>query len=214
MKGDVLQGTRFDLRCKRRGRPPGAGSATLKGSALLALLVVASPAAADSLTFVCQENDVAKPSTMTATYEGGEDGTVKVTASFGELSFPAGRRETSVEVDGKMVPQTEIYGFGKAHVLMPAKAALEACIKTKRASGDTNDAGSIKACHATIDTTPLDVDAEVSIAIADYLPGPNVTIRRTYLEPSQDYLDGSGTPGGYMTVENAPLPSCVIAPPP
>ena len=186
-------------------------AAIVRITAVLGLLLTAAPAKSAVLTFTCDEEDVGKPSTMTVTYEGEADGTMKVVASFGEMSFPAYKTAGQVEVDGQTVPQIDIYGFGKARVLMPVKAGLEACITAKRSASDTNDAASIKDCHPTLDTTTMEVDAEISIALASYLPGPSVTVRRTYLEQSEDYLDGSGEPGGYMTVENGPLPKCTLA---
>lgn len=178
---------------------------------LLAAALASTPAGAATLTLTCEERDSAKPSTMTVTYEGEADGTIKVVASFGEMSFQAQRTEGEVEVDGQKVPQTNIYGFGKAHLLMPAKAALEACVLGKRTANDADDLANLVACHSTVETVETDVDAEVSVAIASYLHGPSVTIRRTYLEPTKGFRDIAGLTDGPMTVENTPRPDC--APP-
>lgn len=181
-------------------------------TALLLVWVFASPpAGAATLTLTCEERDTPKPAAMTVTYDGEADGTVKVVGSFGEISLPAQRTEGAVEVDGQKVPQTSIYGFGKAHVMMPVKAALEACVMGKRAADDANDIANLAACQSTVDTVETDIDAEVSIAIASYLQGPSVTIRRTYLEPTKDFRDIAGLTDGPMTVESQPRPDC--APP-
>ncbi len=177
-------------------------------TALLVSALASPPAGAATLTITCEERDAPKPSTMTVTYEGETDGTIKVVGSFGEMSFQAQRSEGEVEVDGQKVPQTSIYGFGKAHVMMPAKAALEACVMGKRTAADADDLANLVACHSTIETVETDIDAEVSVAIASYLHGPSVTIRRTYLEPTKGFRDIAGLTDGPMTVENTPRPDC------
>lgn len=186
-------------------------SVTLTKAILIASALAGAPAGAATLTLTCQEKDTPQPSTMTVTYDGEADGTLKVVGSFGEMSFPAGRQESEVEADGQKVPQTNIYGFGKAHVLMPVKAALEACVMGKRTASDKDDLANLAACHSTVETVETDIDAEVSVAIASYLKGPSVTIRRTYLEPTNGFRDIAGLIDGVMTVENTPRPDC--APP-
>lgn len=169
---------------------------------VLALLPACLPAYAATLTVECEEQGPSGPTPLTVTYEGGEDGTLKLTGAFGEMSFPAMRTDGEVENEGQKVKQTSIYGFGKVSVLMPVKAAIEACIVAKRPAGATDDSPGLEACIPSIPTETIEADGEARLVIQADLPEPSVTIRRAYREVSADYIDRLVGKGTYIAIES------------
>jgi hypothetical protein len=178
----------------------------------LALCVgLASPAQANTLAFTCEERDAGKPATMTIAYEGEATGTLKIAGSFGEMSLPATKEETELEIEGQKVKQTGIRAFGEAKVLMPGKAALEACIAGKRAPDETDDILDLMACRGTVALALSAVTASVELVFHAGAPDPFVYLKRTYAEKSNDYLSGNGKTGGFISIESVPPPTCTPA---
>src|SRR5215213_6848622 len=89
--------------------------------------------AAETMSIQCQETS-GFPA-MSLAYEGGASGTLSVASSLGEISLPATREEREGENEGAKYTATGIQAFGPANVLMPERAAMEACI-AGRATGD------------------------------------------------------------------------------
>ena len=176
----------------------------------LAVSLASTPGRATTLAFDCEEQDAGKPAAMTITYDGEASGTLKIVGSFGEMSLPATMTEADIEIDGQKVRQTGIRAFGKATVLMPAKAALEACIAGKRDPGETDDILGLMACRTAVETASSEIKADVEIALHATSPEPFVYLKRTYLEKSEGFLSGSGQPGGLISIESVPPPKCVV----
>lgn len=180
---------------------------------LAAGLVVATgacavPAWSATLAFACELSDGGKASAMTITYEGEASGTVKIGGVLGELSLPATMEITQIEVEGAKVEQTGVRAFGTAQVLMPDKAALEACIAGKRQPGETDDILGLLACRTTVEAAPADATVSLELAFQGEAADPFVYVTRTYLDESPDYLAGNGTKGGRIAIEFIPPPSC------
>jgi hypothetical protein len=184
------------------------------GSLAFAALALPLPARAAPLSITCEEQGGAsQPATMTITYEGEAQGMLKVTASFGDMSLPATYEEQEIDIGGQKARQTGIRAFGTAKVRMPDKAALEACIAGKRAPDETDDVLGLMACQGTVETADAEIKADVEIAIGGAFEAGTawVYMKRTYLEPSEGYLDGSGQPGRSITIETVPPPKCMTA---
>jgi hypothetical protein len=95
-----------------------------------ALLVGVSMAAcassqAETLMLNCTEKSFGKTSDLTLTYDGNGSGTLKVKGSYGEMALPASKEERTDKSGAKV---TGIRASGPATVLMPDKAAIEACV--------------------------------------------------------------------------------------
>ena len=188
---------------------------TLSAALVYALAMAACtdgpPAHAETLAFTCEEKDAGKPATMTITYEGEASGTVKIVGSFGEVSLPATKEVTEVEVEGQKVKQTGIRAFGEAKVMMPAKAALEACISGKRQPDETDDILGLMACRAVVEPAESAIKADLELVFHGDGTDPFVYLKRTFLEKSNDYLSGNGEPGGFIAIESLPPPDCTTA---
>lgn len=187
---------------------------------LAAGLVVATgacavPASSATLAFACELSDGGKASAMTITYEGEASGTVKIGGVLGELSLPGTMEITQVEVAGAKVEQTGVRAFGTAKVLMPDKAAIEACITGKRQPGETDDILGLMACRTTVEAAaPADATVSLELVFQGEAADPFVYVTRTYLDESPDYLAGNGKKGGRIAIESIPPPSCkrVVSP--
>lgn len=188
--------------------------ALLASSLSVGACICAAPASATSLAFACEELDAGKPSKMTIAYEGEASGTVKVTGSFGELTLPATMEKTEIDVEGQKVLQTGIRAFGTAQILMPGKVALETCIASKRQPGETDDILGLMGCRTTVEQAPSEAKVSFELAFQGDAGDPFVYLKRTYLEESSDYLSGSGSKGGFISIESVPPPSCkrVVSP--
>ncbi len=177
----------------------------------IAALALSLPASAASLAFTCEEKDAGKPATMTLTYEGEATGTLKVVASFGEMLLPATKEETEVEVDGQKVKQTGIRAFGEAKIMMPEKAAFEACIVKSRMPDMDDDILGVMGCRSQVAPAPTDATVNVEVVMGGAVGGPLVFLNRTYVEQSIDYLAGNGKKGGRIAIESVPPPACTTA---
>ncbi|MBI1385797.1 MAG: hypothetical protein GC150_12885 [Rhizobiales bacterium] len=177
-------------------------------STALALGAVTPAAIAESIAISCEVRETATPSPMTLTYEGGANGTLAIAASFGEVSLPASREDAEVEVDGQKAKQTGIRAFGAARVLMPEKGALETCIAGKRTPGEVDDILGLLACQPTVALAPAEVTLSVEVLIGGAVAEPFVFLKRTYVESSEGYLDGSGQTGGRIAIETTSPPTC------
>ncbi len=166
------------------------------------------PAHAATLTFTCEEKDTAKPSTMSVVYEGEATGTLKVVASFGELSLPATKEETEVDVDGQKVRQIGIRAFGEAKVMMPEKVGFDACIVKSRLPDTDDDILGVMGCRNQVAPVSTKATVSVEVVTGGAVGGPLVFLNRTYVEDSKDYLAGNGKKGGRIAIEAVPPPGC------
>ena len=96
----------------------------------LAFVSASNPSKAETVTLKCDA-----PSEMTLVYEGDDSGTLTVTDSSGAFSLPASMEKREGDVDGTPTKATGILANGPVSILMPDKAAIEACVKSKL-SGD------------------------------------------------------------------------------
>jgi hypothetical protein len=149
------------------------------------------------------------PSEMTLVYEGDDSGTLTVTDSTGAFSLPARMETREGEVDGVPAKATGILANGPVSTIMPDKAAIEACVKSKLSGELLADAdvvfGTALGCSssAPMGNEPVAVNANVEISVVEP-PGAYVFITRTYAEPSS-------LAGGKIELSSMPPPQCVVA---
>lgn len=163
-----------------------------RGVTLLPLLLAVGcggSAQAETISLNCEAgNNLGMPSpAMTMVYEGADSGTLTVKSTFGEIKLPANRIVVEkTEDDGKTVSVVNLRASGPAKVLMPDKAAVEACAKGKLKPDEAKDKDivfmTLMSCLASTPqgSTPVDVTAAAEIALLD---PPYVGFRRIYTEP-------------------------------
>jgi hypothetical protein len=129
------------------------------------------------------------PSAMTLVYEGEESGTLTVTDSSGTFSLPARMETREGEVDGTPMKATGILANGPVAAMMPDKAAIEACVRSKL-SGDLLEDSDVVfttalgcSTSAPMAKEPVQVNAKVEVSVVEP-PDAYVFITRTYVEPS------------------------------
>jgi hypothetical protein len=185
-----------------------AGAAILS----LALLTGIHSARAETLSFACEEQDAGAPAEMTAVYEGGQSGTLKLKASFGEIELPATMKTREREIEGIQLKATGIRAVGSATVIMPDRGAIETCIaaKTKPEQVGDEDIFSLllESCRpeAPLSKSPIPVQVSVEIVMmhaeeAGQPPDVEVYVKRTYPEKS-------AVPGSTFAIESFPPPRC------
>ena len=184
------------------------------GVAILSLVLLTGihSARAETLSFTCEEQDAGKPTEMTAVYEGGQSGTLKLKASFGEIDLPATMETREREIEGMQLKATGIRAIGSATVIMPDRGAIETCIaaKTKPEQVGDEDIFSLllESCRseAPLSKSSIPVRASVEIAMmhaeeTGQPPDVEVYVKRTYAEKS-------AVPGGTFAIESFPPPRC------
>ncbi len=166
-------------------------------------------AAADTVTAKCQGNEFNKPYELTMVYEGDESGTMTITGSFGDMSLPAAKKQREgVNEDGDTVRATTIWASGEVPIVVPDKAAIEACVKAKLPPDQVTDADivfiTMPACAASAPPTPQPIPVKVYAEIGILDPeAVFVTFKRTYLEKTT-------LPDGTITLEPLPPPKCTV----
>ena len=179
-------------------------------AAALGVLVAAATASAETIAVSCKGEEFGKTYDLAFLYEGDNSGVLKVTGSFGEMSLPAGkRRREGVNTDGDKVNATEIWGGADIPIIVPDKAAIEACIKGKLPPDQVTDSDivfmTIPSCAAaappTAQPVPVKVYAEIGILDPKSI---FLTFKRTYLEAT--YL-----PDGKIVLEPLPPPDCKMS---
>ena len=108
-----------------------------------------------------------------------------------------------------MIKATGILANGKVSSMMPDKAAIEACVKSKL-SGDLLEDPDVvfstaMSCgsSAPLGNEPVEVNANVEISVVEP-PGAYVFITRTYVEPTS-------LAGGKIELSSMPPPQCAVA---
>ena len=182
---------------------------TLKNSwlGLIALLLPAT-ATAETITIKCAGEESDKPYEITMTYEGGDSGSLKIGGSFGDMSFPAGKRTRDSVVAGENIHAVQVWGGGELPLVVPEKAAIEACVKGKLPPDQVTDADivfiTIPSCAAAAPPTaqpiPVKVYAEFTFLDAE---STLAIFKRTYLEKTD-------LPEGTLTLELPPTAQCTV----
>ena len=169
------------------------------GAGMAAVLLAGGSANAATMTFACTARDSGKDVPLTLTYDGDADGTLTVKSADGVMTLKA--RYTAQDANN-----WGIDAYGPATVIMPDRAALEACLKAKAQPGDLDDADVVTVlaldCQASVapSAAPVAVSAEVEISAID--GGLNAFITRKY-------ADTSPVAGGHIELSSVPPPDCV-----
>ena len=113
------------------------------------------------------------------------------------------------EVDGTPTKATGILANGPVSTMMPNKAAIEACVKSKLSGDLLADSDVVfttaLGCSTSvpIGKEPVEVNAKVEISVVEP-PSAYVFITRTYVEPSS-------LAGGKIELSSMPPPQCALA---
>ncbi len=159
---------------------------------------------AETVTIKCEA-----PFEMTLVYEGSDTGTLTVTESSGTFSLPASLERRESEVDGELIKATGIRANGAVSTIMPDKAAIEECIKSKVSGELLEDADVVFSTALGCGTSvppgkePVEINVNVEIAVLEK-PDAYVFITRTYIEPSS-------LAGGKIELSTMPPPQCAVA---
>ncbi len=183
----------------------------LRASILLLALIgtgvsLSSAVHADTLTINCVEKSFGKTSDLTLIYEGSDSGTLTIKAPYGEMALPANKEERTDENGAKV---TGVRASGPATVLMPDKAAIEACVKGKLKPEQAADEDIVStvigscAADAPIGKEPIPIQGYAEIAIMEPPPA-YVFITRTYVESTT-------LAGGKIKLDTLPPPNCSLA---
>jgi hypothetical protein len=170
----------------------------------LAFVSASNPSKAETVTLKCDA-----PSEMTLVYEGDDSGTLTVTDSSGAFSLPASMEKREGDVDGTPIKATGILANGPVSILMPDKAAIEACVKSKLSGDLLQDSDVVFttalgcSTSAPIGKEPVQVNAKVEISVVEP-PSAYVFITRSYVEPSS-------LAGGKIELSSMPPPQCALA---
>ncbi len=162
--------------------------ATATWASLSALLACLAPAHAATTTLQCEANPTFNAPAMTLVYEGEAEGTLTITAPFGTMSLPATKQSREgTDETGAPLSATGIRAAGPATVLMPDKAAIEACVKGKLPPDQLADSDivfvTVMGCarEAPLGAEPIAIEASAEIALA---PLVYVGVTRTFAEPT------------------------------
>jgi len=176
--------------------------------AIVFVLGCVGSASAGTITAKCQGQDADKPYAMTMVYEGDDSGTLKISGSFGDMSFPAAKRSRHSVTEGETIDATKIWGGAEVPLVVPDKGAIEACVKGKLPPDQITDADivliTIPSCAAAAPPTAQPITVKV-YAEFTFLDAETVlpVFERTYLEKTD-------LPGGTLTLEIPPTSQCTI----
>lgn len=174
----------------------------------LVALLVPTMATAETITLKCTGEDSGKPYTMTMTYEGGDSGTLKIGGSFGDMSFPAGKRTRDSVVAGENIHAVQVWGGADLPLVVPDKTAIETCIKGKLPPDQVTNADivfiTIPSCAAAAPPTaqPITVKVYAEFTVLD-AESTLAVFKRTYLEKTD-------LPEGTLTLELPPTAQCTV----
>jgi hypothetical protein len=170
----------------------------------LAFVIASNRSEAATVTLKCNA-----PSEMTLVYEGDQSGTLTVTDSSGVFSLPARMETREGDVDGTPTKATGILANGPVSTMMPDKAAIEACVKSKLSGDLLADSDVVFttalgcSTSAPMGKEPVQVNAKVEISVTEP-PDAYVFVTRTYVEPSS-------LAGGKIELSSMPPPKCALA---
>jgi hypothetical protein len=147
-----------------------------------------SAAQAETVTIACEANPAFNAPEMKVVYEGEAEGTLTITAPFGEMSLPATKEvREGTDEKGQPISATGIRAAGPAKVQMPDKAAIESCVKGKLPPDQLTDSDivfvTVMGCanEAPLDAERIEINASAEIAL---VPIVYVGITRSYAEPT------------------------------
>jgi hypothetical protein len=181
----------------------------LTGAVLCCALLGALPAAAETFTAKCAGKEFDKPYEMTLVYEGEDNGTITISGAFGDMSLPASMKEReNTSEDGETVRATQFWGGGEIPIVVPDKAAIEACVKKRLPPDQVTDADIVfvtipscaDAAPPTASPIPVKVYAEVTFLDPETV---FLIFKRTYLEPTD-------LPDKEIVLEPIPPPTCTM----
>jgi len=169
--------------------------------ATAATLLGGGAARAETIRVACAANIGFNAPEMALVYEGGESGSLTVTGGFGTMQLPASKQvREGADDDGQPLTAINIHASGPANILMPDKAALEACVSEKLVPEYAND---IDVIYATImgcaqdvppSAAPVAINASVDITLT---PEVFLGYTRTYDGPTN-------LPGGEIKLDAFP----------
>jgi hypothetical protein len=149
------------------------------------------PASAEAIAIACAANPALNAPAMTLVYEGAASGTLTITAPFGEMALPATReRRSGADDAGAELSAVGIRAAGPATVLMPDKAAIEACVTGKLSADQLADADivfmTVMGCagETPLASAPVVIDVSAEVALTPD-GGTFVGVTRTYPEPTE-----------------------------
>jgi hypothetical protein len=160
--------------------------------ALSGLLIPAgacvATAHAGTITIACEADRLFNAPAMTIVFAGEAEGTLTITAPFGEIALPAAKEDREgTDGNGQPLTATGILASGPATVQMPDKAAIESCVKGKLQPDELRDSDivfvTVMGCakDAPPAAEPTLINASVEIAL---LPEVYVGLKRSYAEPT------------------------------
>jgi len=158
-------------------------------SGLLVLAGTPAPAAqAGTITIACEADRLFNAPAMTIVFTGEAEGTLTITAPFGEIALPAAKEDREgTDANGQPLTATGILASGPATVQMPDKAAIESCVKGKLQPDQLVDSDivfvTVMSCAGAAPpaATPTAINASVEITI---MPEVYVGLKRSYAEPT------------------------------
>jgi hypothetical protein len=149
------------------------------------------PASAETIAIACVANPALNAPAMTLVYEGEADGTLTITAPFGEIVLPATlERRSGTDEAGAQISAVGIRASGPATALMPDKSAIEACVTGKLSADQLADADivfmTVMGCagETPLASAPVVIDASAEVALTPD-GGTFVGVTRTYPEPTE-----------------------------
>jgi hypothetical protein len=155
---------------------------------IFGLVALAAPGHAETVTIACEANPTLNAPEMTIVYEGEAEGTLTVTAPFGEMSLPATKEDREgTDETGQPLLATGIRAAGPATVQMPDKATIESCVNGKLPPDQLADSDivfmTMMGCvnEAPLGAEPIAINASAEIALA---PLVYVGVTLTYVEPT------------------------------
>lgn len=169
----------------------------------LAFVTASGRSEAETVTLKCDA-----PAEMTIVYDGTKSGTLTVTDSSGAFSLPASMETREGEVDGTPMKATGILASGPVSTMMPDKAAIETCVKSKLSGDLLADSDVVFttalgcSSSAPMGKEPVQVNAKIEISVVEP-PSAYVFITRTYTEPSS-------LAGGKIELSSMPPPQCAL----
>ena len=137
------------------------------------------------------------------TFDGdASGGTLAVKSPWGDMSF------ANVRLAGDPAGDFGVRASGPATILMPDKAAMEACLADRGKGEEKTDADLlalfIQGCATRVAEGPAPVAASVTFEISVIDGAPNIFFTRRY-------VDKSPVAGDTIEVASFPLPTCALA---
>lgn len=170
---------------------------TAAGGAL-AVALAANSAGAATITLTCTDRVGGKEAPFTLVYEGGADGILTVKTASDEMKLTARYVEQDADNWG-------INGFGPGNVIMPDKAAMEACLKDKAKPGDLDDVDVltflVAGCQSAVAAGAAPVAVRASVEVTSLDAAVNAFVARKY-------VDESPVAGKHIEVVSFPPPVC------